>query len=140
MYNYSLLITWITHYGGITAIMDILLVEDDLNILQLYEAFVVMEGHQPYLAATIAAARTLLLKRRFDMCVTDFHVGHMNVLDMLWHLPYTSQIPARTVVISGSSEASKQCEARGIEFHTKPMSLARFRAILRNEPFEVQTS
>lgn len=102
--------------------MNVLIIEDDLKLLRLYSRMLQADGHKVFMAATLSAAQTLLENYRFDVCLADVQVGHLNSLTYLRHLPQARHNIERLVVISGDERYRDLTNSMHGEFLTKPIS------------------
>jgi DNA-binding response OmpR family regulator len=102
--------------------MRVLIVEDDLNLLRLYEKTLSHADHQVTMAATIGAAQKLLAKHTYDVTLLDITVGRMNSFDLLRHFPGLAGQAGRILIISGDEDHREYCETLGLEFYRKPLA------------------
>ncbi|MEN9886927.1 MAG: hypothetical protein RL758_1505 [Pseudomonadota bacterium] len=112
----------------------ILVVDDEPDLLTLYELALLREGHQVVTASTIGSARHALEQGEYDLVVTDMRLPDGLGLDLLSDL-VKQRRKERCVVITayGSADNAVQAlKAGAFDYLTKPVDLVRFRAVVRD--------
>ena len=112
--------------------LNILILEDDSDLLNLYSRVLLKEGYRVFPALTLTAAYDLLNQLDFDVVISDIGIGSDRSLGML-----RSQIDrlqhkrTEIVIVSGREEARYMCEEIGIEFFLhKPVSPSELRQLI----------
>jgi excisionase family DNA binding protein len=111
--------------------LSILVVEDDMNLLRLYEANLTRWPMQPEVIAVNSAVAGLLIMGRCspDMLITDLHMPGMDGFEMLRELdrlPETSQ----TLIVAVTGLDEEDIKARGglpssVQILPKPIPFSR---------------
>lgn len=112
----------------------VLVVEDEPDLLTLYELTLLREGFQVETADTVARGRHQLAKRTFDVVLTDMRLPDGNGLDLLRELTAAKR-PERCVVMTayGSAEnAVDALKAGAFDYLTKPVELKQFRRVVHS--------
>lgn len=118
--------------------LRILVVEDDLPLLRLYEANLRRWPMAPEVTVTADAVTALLMigHRQPDLLVTDLHMPNMDGFNMLRVLRTTPNLdPTTIVVVSGldaTDIAARGGIPAGIEVLPKPIPFQRLLAIATN--------
>jgi two-component system, NtrC family, response regulator PilR len=116
-----------------TAAGKILVVDDEPDLLTLYELALLREGLDVSTASTLAAARQALAENRYDLLVTDMRLPDGMGLELVQQLTQEGR-PERAVVITayGSADNAVQAlKAGAFDYLTKPVDLQRFRMVVR---------
>jgi len=113
--------------------VNILIVEDDLKLLRLYAKILKNEGHNIRQAATISAARSLMARHSFDLCIMDMHIGYHSSGEMIPHFPTLKQSGTQLIVISGQDRHRNICETLGAEYYLKPVSKSKLVEIVEDK-------
>jgi len=101
--------------------MRILIIEDDLSLLNLYAKVLSMRGHTTDRVATLHAAQTMMLKRKYDVCISDLRLGFKSDAGFAAQLGELQRDGTRVVVISGQEDMEELCVSLGIKFYHKPI-------------------
>jgi two-component system, NtrC family, response regulator PilR len=112
----------------------ILIVDDEPDLLTLYELALLREGLDVSTASTLAAARHALAENRYDLLVTDMRLPDGMGLDLVHQLTQEGRAE-RVVVITayGSADNAVQAlKAGAFDYLTKPVDLHRFRMVVRD--------
>lgn len=88
---------------------DVLLIENDARILELYAAFLAKRGHRVRTSTSFAAARVMLAERMPDVLLTDLELGVESGREELPALHADGLLPP-TLVVSGYIDAALQSE------------------------------
>lgn len=91
------------------------------------------EGHTVYEAATLAEARGLLERLTPQVVLLDLHVGSEDGLELLDEIE-ALDLPARVVLLSGSSEVGSSLRGRVAGVLGKPFELDRLAAAVADCP------
>jgi two-component system, NtrC family, response regulator GlrR len=103
--------------------MKILIIEDDLRQLRLYDKILQAAGHQTFPVSTISAAQDLLTSHAFDACITDVTLGLLDGLDFAEQLIQQALYPnMHIVVVSGNPQHRERCDQLHLKFYQKPLS------------------
>jgi DNA-binding NtrC family response regulator len=106
--------------------VELLVLEDDEALAELHSAALGEAGYAVKIAATLAAARTLLKETEFDVALLDLHLPDGNSLDLLEELSGDGA-PTETIVLSGSRDVPSAIQAMKLgaaDYLVKPASLA----------------
>jgi two-component system, NtrC family, response regulator PilR len=109
-------------------------VDDEPDLLTLYELALLREGLDVSTASTLAAARHALAESRYDLLVTDMRLPDGMGLDLVHQLTQEGRAE-RVVVITayGSADNAVQAlKAGAFDYLTKPVDLQRFRMVVRD--------
>jgi DNA-binding response OmpR family regulator len=101
--------------------MRILIIEDDLNLLNLYSKLLNSRGHTTDRVATLHAAQTMMLKRDYDVCISDLHLGFKSDASIAAQLSELQKTGTHVIVISGQDDMEDLCLSLGIQFYNKPI-------------------
>jgi len=105
---------------------SIIVLEDDLDAIRLYEKALGNSGYDIFSASSIANAGQLLSERTFELCICDMRLDGEHGTDFLTqYIDKLRSHGTKTIVISGNPEYRPFCEELGVEFYLeKPVSLA----------------
>ena len=103
---------------------SILLVDDNLNILELYKEILSGEGYQLTKATTGEMAIEVLEKQEFDMVITDLNMGKVSGINVLQR---AKELHPETMVIvmTGNTDITYAIEA--LRLHADDYILKPFR-------------
>lgn len=110
----------------------LLVVDDEPDLLTLYELTLVREGHAVSCAGSLAEARELLAAHRFDLLITDMRLPDGMGLELIRELARAGRAE-RTVVVTAHGSADNAVEALkqgAFDYLTKPLDLKQFRAVV----------
>jgi two-component system response regulator PilR (NtrC family) len=110
----------------------ILVVDDEPDLLTLYELALLREGHRVETAASLMEARESLRQRRFDLLITDMRLPDGLGLSLLHELGQQHR-SEKTVVITahGSAEGAVEAlKAGAFDYLSKPLDLKQFRTVV----------
>src|SRR6185436_6301347 len=113
--------------GGRTHLKTVLVVDDDRSLRLLCRVNLGLEGHRVLEAATLPEARALIEQETPDVILLDVHVGNEDGLELLDELE-ALDVPARVVLLSGTSEIGSELRARVAGVIGKPFDLERLSA------------
>jgi CheY-like chemotaxis protein len=112
--------------------MKILVVEDEVQVGEVFRDLLLELGHEPVLVRSAEGALGLLQKSRFDAVLLDMKLPGMSGIDFLQLRPVReSGVPV--VVVSGvATEAeARECLRLGaIDFFNKPVPFERLQTVL----------
>ncbi|MBT9597410.1 MAG: sigma-54-dependent Fis family transcriptional regulator [Vitreoscilla sp.] len=110
----------------------VLVVDDEPDLLTLYELTLLREGHEVETAATVADAWALLQQRVYRLVITDMRLPDGSGLELMHRLE-AARRPEKIIVITayGSAEnAVEALKAGAFDYLTKPVDLRQFRAVV----------
>jgi two-component system response regulator PilR (NtrC family) len=111
---------------------SVLVVDDEPDLLTLYELTLLREGLEVETAATVAQAREILQTRVFRAVISDMRLPDGTGLDLLRWLEDRGR-PEKVIVVTayGSPEnAVTALKAGAFDYLTKPVDLRQFRAVV----------
>lgn len=114
------------------AIGRVLVVDDEPDLLTLYELTLLREGHEVEVAASVGEAWDLLCSKRFGLVITDMRLPDGSGMTLLHRLE-EAQRPEKVIVITayGSAEnAVEALKAGAFDYLTKPVDLRQFRGVV----------
>src|SRR5215831_14345832 len=111
---------------------SVLVVDDEPDLLTLYELTLLREGLEVETASTIAQAREMLQERVFRAVISDMRLPDGTGLDLLQWLEQGGRSEKVIVVTAyGSPEnAVTALKAGAFDYLTKPVDLRQFRAVV----------
>ena len=118
--------------NDITAGGRILVVDDEPDLLTLYELTLLREGHSVETAATVAEARDALQSQVFRLVITDMRLPDGTGMDLLrWMEQQRRTEKAIVVTAYGSAEnAVEALKVGAFDYLTKPVDLRQFRTVV----------
>ena len=111
---------------------SVLVVDDEPDLLTLYELTLLREGLEVETASTVAQAREMLQARVFRAVISDMRLPDGTGLDLLRWLEESGR-PEKVIVVTayGSPEnAVTALKAGAFDYLTKPVDLRQFRAVV----------
>jgi two-component system response regulator PilR (NtrC family) len=111
---------------------SLLVVDDEPDLLTLYELTLVREGYEVETAGSLAEASALLAERRFGAVITDFRLPDGTGLELLQRMESAGR-SEKTIVITAYGSAQGAVEALkcgAYDYLTKPVDLRQFRAVV----------
>ena len=88
----------------------VLIVDDDLSLLRLFEEYLSEEGFEVVTAVDGTDAIEVLKNRKFDLLVTDIKMPKMTGIELIKHCrQYQSDLPS--VIVSGEGTVDEAAEA-----------------------------
>ena len=115
-----------------TAAFSLLVVDDEPDLLTLYELTLLREGYDVETAGTVEEAWQCLGARRYDVVITDMRLPDGNGLELLRRLDQAGR-PEKTLVITAYGSAENAVEALksgAFDYLTKPVDLRQFRHVV----------
>ena len=110
----------------------LLVVDDEPDLLTLYELTLLREGYDVETAGTVEEAWQCLGARRYDVVITDMRLPDGNGLELLRRLDQAGR-PEKTLVITAYGSAENAVEALksgAFDYLTKPVDLRQFRHVV----------
>ena len=117
---------------GAVQASSVLVVDDEPDLLTLYELTLLREGLEVETAASVAQAREMLESRVFRAVISDMRLPDGTGLDLLKWLESSGR-PEKVIVVTayGSPEnAVTALKAGAFDYLTKPVDLRQFRAVV----------
>jgi len=113
---------------------SLLVVDDEPDLLTLYELTLSKSGHRVAAASDLAQARALLATQRFDALITDMRLPDGLGLELVRELAQAGRAEKTIVVTAyGSAEnAVLALKAGAFDYLTKPVEPAQLRAAVAN--------
>ena len=107
-----------------------LIIDDEPDILELLEITLSRMGIECRSASTLAEARTLLNKEKFDLCLSDMRLPDGDGIDFVRHIQEQApEVPVAMITAHGNMETAIEALKSGaFDFVSKPVDLS----ILRN--------
>jgi len=122
----------VTGQAGAVHASSVLVVDDEPDLLTLYELTLLREGLEVETAASVAQAREMLQSRVFRAVISDMRLPDGTGLDLLQWLEKGGR-PEKVIVVTayGSPEnAVTALKAGAFDYLTKPVDLRQFRAVV----------
>jgi two-component system, NtrC family, response regulator PilR len=110
----------------------VLVVDDEPDLLTLYELTLLRAGHEVDTAASVAEAWERLSERVYRLVITDMRLPDGSGLTLMQRLEQARR-PERIIVITayGSAEnAVEALKAGAFDYLTKPVDLRQFRSVV----------
>ena len=106
----------------------VLVMEDDVYLLRLYEKALTNSGFSVHTAETLGAARLLLQQNHYSVFISDIHLGKESSVDLLREeLAKLNQVGTEVLIVSGSAEYRYLIQDMQIDFFLeKPIAIAAF--------------
>jgi two-component system response regulator PilR (NtrC family) len=110
----------------------VLVVDDEPDLLTLYELTLLREGHEVETAATVAEAWALLQQKVFRLVITDMRLPDGSGMELMHRLEQARRSEKVIVITAyGSAEnAVEALKAGAFDYLTKPVDLRQFRAVV----------
>ncbi len=118
--------------SGALQASSVLVVDDEPDLLTLYELTLLREGLEVETASSVAQAREVLQSRVFRAVISDMRLPDGTGLDLLKWLEASGR-PEKVIVVTayGSPEnAVTALKAGAFDYLTKPVDLRQFRAVV----------
>ncbi len=109
-----------------------LVVDDEPDIRELLELTLARMDIDTRAAADIGAARELLSRHRFDLCLTDMKLPDGNGIELVEHIQHNhSCLPTAVLTAHGNMESAIQAlKAGAFDFVSKPVDLQMLRRLV----------
>jgi len=110
----------------------VLVVDDEPDLLTLYELTLLREGLQVDTADSVESARAHLAEQRYDVVITDMRLPDGTGLELMKHLDQEARGEKIIVITAyGSPEnAVEALKAGAFDYLTKPVDLRQFRTVV----------
>ena len=111
----------------------LLVVDDEPDLLTLYELTLLREGHDIETARSLEEARERLAADRFDVLITDLRLPDGSGLELLHELEQAGDRPEKSIVVTAYGSAAHAVEALkagAFDYLTKPVDLRQFRTVV----------
>lgn len=102
--------------------MRLLLIDDDLQLLRLYNKILSNAGYQVNIAATKNTARQLLRRHAFHLVICDVQIGDLSGFDLIEDLMHRDYRDTPVIVISGHHQYEVTANDLDIPFYLKPIN------------------
>ncbi|MEN9842332.1 MAG: hypothetical protein RLZZ612_161 [Pseudomonadota bacterium] len=110
----------------------ILVVDDEPDLLTLYELALLRAGHRVETAVSLTEARACLQQKPYDLLITDMRLSDGMGVELLRELAQQHR-PQKSIVITayGSAESAVEAlKAGAFDYLTKPLDLKQFRVVV----------
>jgi two-component system, NtrC family, response regulator PilR len=110
----------------------VLVVDDEPDLLTLYELTLLREGYEVEVASSVGDAWDALEQRKFSLVISDMRLPDGTGMDLMHRLD-KSKRPEKVIVITayGSAEnAVEALKAGAFDYLTKPVDLRQFRSVV----------
>ncbi len=110
----------------------LLVVDDEPDLLTLYELTLLREGHDVECAGSVQEAMQALQRRTFHLVITDMRLPDGQGIELLRHTEATGRSEKVIVITAyGSAEtAVAALKAGAFDYLTKPVDLRQFRSVV----------
>lgn len=111
----------------------LLVVDDEPDLLTLYELTLLREGHDIETARSLEEARERLAAARFDVLITDLRLPDGSGLELLHELEQAGDRREKSIVVTAYGSAAHAVEALkagAFDYLTKPVDLRQFRTVV----------
>ncbi len=110
----------------------LLVVDDEPDLLTLYELTLVREGHDVECAGSVSEAMAALSRQSFHLVITDMRLPDGQGIDLLHHLERSGRSEKAIVITAfGSAEnAVAALKAGAFDYLTKPVDLRQLRSVV----------
>ncbi|MBL0719169.1 sigma-54-dependent Fis family transcriptional regulator [Piscinibacter sp. Jin2] len=111
----------------------LLVVDDEPDLLTLYELTLLREGHDIETARSLEEARERLAAARFDVLITDLRLPDGSGLELLHELERAGDRTEKSIVVTAYGSAAHAVEALkagAFDYLTKPVDLRQFRTVV----------
>ncbi len=109
-----------------------LIVDDEPDIRELLEITLTRMGVDTQSAEDLSAARSMLKKQRFDLCLTDMRLPDGNGIDLVREIGNDyPQLPIAVITAHGNMESAiESLKAGAFDFVSKPVDLKLLRSLV----------
>lgn len=110
----------------------VLVVDDEPDLLTLYELTLLREGYEVEVASSVGDAWDALEQRKFSLVISDMRLPDGTGMDLMHRLDNAVR-PEKVIVITayGSAEnAVEALKAGAFDYLTKPVDLRQFRSVV----------
>lgn len=115
-------------------IKRVLIVDDEADIRELLDLTLVRMGLVADCAGSLAEARQMLVKDRYQLCLTDMRLPDGTGLDLVKHISETmTDLPVAVITAHGSTEnAVSALKSGAFDYIAKPVSLEQLRVLVKS--------
>lgn len=112
----------------------VLVVDDEADIRELLDLTLSRMGLQADCAGSLAEARRLLERQRYQLCLTDMRLPDGEGLELVRHIAETvADLPVAVITAHGSAEnAVSALKAGAFDYIAKPVSLDQLRGLVKS--------
>jgi two-component system response regulator PilR (NtrC family) len=107
----------------------VLVVDDEPDLLTVYELALVREGYDVHTAASVQEASATLAGQGYDAVITDLRLPDGSGIDLLRRLEQAGR-PERVIVITAYGSPETAVQAGAYDYLTKPVDLRQFRNVV----------
>ncbi|GAB7128523.1 two-component system response regulator PilR [Silvimonas sp. JCM 19000] len=111
-----------------------LVVDDEADLAELLELTLLKMGLSVDKAGSVAEARALLGRHRYDFCLTDMRMGDGEGLEIIEHIQARKlDVPIAVITAYGSMQnAVAALKAGAFDYLAKPVSLEQLRTLIKS--------
>jgi two-component system response regulator PilR (NtrC family) len=110
----------------------VLVVDDEADLRELLSLTLLRLGLDVDTAESVAAARSLLARNRYSLCLTDMRLPDGTGLELVREVAQSSGPPIAVITAYGSAEnAVAALKAGAFDYLTKPVDLDQLRLLVR---------
>jgi two-component system response regulator PilR (NtrC family) len=116
------------------SVADILIVDDEPDLRELYQLALVHEGYSCDAVGSVAEARAALARGRYRLAIVDMRLGDGNGMDLL-RMVQQAQRSERVVVATAYGSADNAVEALkagAFDYLSKPVDLRQLRLVVKS--------
>ena len=111
----------------------VLVVDDEADLRELLSLTLVRLGLDVDTAESVSAARTLLGRNAYALCLTDMRLPDGSGLDLVRHVAASAGPPIAVITAYGSAEnAVATLKAGAFDYLTKPVDINQLRMLVRS--------
>lgn len=112
----------------------VLVVDDEADIRELLDLTMARMGLRADCAGTLKAARQMLARQSYQLCLTDMRLPDGEGLELVRHIAETvPNLPVAVITAHGSAEnAVSALKAGAFDYIAKPVSLDQLRAMVKS--------
>jgi two-component system, NtrC family, response regulator PilR len=119
----------------------VLVVDDEADLRELLSLTLVRLGLDVDTAESVSAARALLGRNAYALCLTDMRLPDGSGLDLVRHVSASAGPPIAVITAYGSAEnAVAALKAGAFDYLTKPVDINQLRMLVRSAVRESATS
>ncbi|HZA95816.1 MAG TPA: sigma-54 dependent transcriptional regulator [Burkholderiaceae bacterium] len=116
----------------------VLVVDDEAHLRELLSLTLVRLGLDVDTAESVGAARALLARNAYALCLTDMRLPDGSGLDLVRHVSASAGPPIAVITAYGSAEnAVAALKAGAFDYLTKPVDIDQLRMLVRSAVREV---
>ena len=111
----------------------VLVVDDEADLRELLSLTLLRLGLDVDTAESVSAARSLLARNRYSLCLTDMRLPDGTGLELVREVAQSSGTPIAVITAYGSAEnAVAALKAGAFDYLTKPVDLDQLRLLVRS--------